>query len=404
MAQQTLSTADAILKDLYRGPIIEQINYRTYMLDRIQRDSEGIDAKGRRVIFPVHSAPNMSSTSFSDGGTLPTPGFQGVQDGIATIRYHGASMQLTDATVKQAVGNEGSFLNVLELESDRIAKDLKKNVNVQVFGDGTGVLATLASSPSSSTSVTVDSTQYLRVGMPIDVVTKSSGAVVSASNTIAAINTTTKVLTLGTAITATTSTDAIYKPGSRNLVSDGLRNITGTGRTLHGINSATAGNEFWNAARRAAGGAVAGEGLFERLADDIGAQGNGDVEVFITTRGIKTRLADTYQSTKRFNDAKAVEIHGGYTAIFVNEVPVIADDDAPKGWIFALREDAFKWMQVGDPDWLSSPRDGTVFQQAPGSTLGQLAAAWRASFVWYSCLVSLAPNRVGAIPDAQDDT
>jgi hypothetical protein len=59
MATQTLATADAILKDLYRGPIIEQLNYKTYMLDMIERDGDSVDFTGRRAIFPVHSAPNF---------------------------------------------------------------------------------------------------------------------------------------------------------------------------------------------------------------------------------------------------------------------------------------------------------------------------------------------------------
>jgi hypothetical protein len=404
MATQTLATADAILKDLYRGPIIEQLNYKTYMLDRIQRDSESVDMYGRRAIFPVHSAPNFSPTSITDGGTLPTPGFQGVQDAIVAIRYHAASFEISDAAAKQANGNDGAFVNLLQFESEKIAKDLKKQINRQVMGDGTGLLATLTSSPAAANNFTVDSTQYLKVGQPVDILTKSTGAGSAVSLTITAINRTTKTVTVSANVTQTTTTDGLYAPGARNNELDGgLRAVTGTSRTLHSINSATAGNEFWNGARRAASGATAGEGLFEQLADDIGASGDGEVEVFITSRGIKRRLADTYQSTKRFTNADAVTIHGGYSAIFVNEIPVIADDDVPKGWVFALREDAFKWVQVGDPDWLASPKDGTVFQQSPGSTIGQLKAAWRASFVWYASLASVAPNRTGAIPDAADD-
>jgi hypothetical protein len=89
--------------------------------------------------------------------------------------------------------------------------------------------------------------------------------------------------------------------------------------------------------------------------------------VFVTTRGIRRRLADTYQSQKRFNDARATEIHGGYTAIFVNEIPVVADDDAPKGWVFAINKDAFRWFEVAKPDWLRprTARCGTSPRRAP---------------------------------------
>jgi hypothetical protein len=404
MATQTLATADAILKDLYRGPIIEQLNYKTYMLDMIERDGESVDFTGRRAIFPVHSAPNFSSTSFSDGGTLPTPGTQGYQDGIVAIRYHTAGLELTDQAIKQATGNEGSFVNLLDTDSKKLAQDLKKNVNRQIFGTGDGLITALTSGTSTTVFV-VASTQYLRVGQPIDVLVRSTGAATAGglSTIITAIVRASKTITVGTALAGTPdNTYGVYLPGARGLEMDGLRNVASTNRTLHGINSATAGNEFWNGYQRAASGATAGESLFEQLADDVGGTGQGEVDVFLTSRGVRRRLADTYQSTKRFVDAKAVEIHGGYQAIFVNEIPVVADDDVPKGWAFAIRKSAFKWFQIGDPDWLKS-EDGTVWQLAAGSVAGTRRAAWQAWFIWYAALGCLAPNQVGAIPDAADD-
>lgn len=404
MAVGTLATADAILKDLYRGPIIDQLNYKTYMLDMIERDSDSLTFDGRRAIVPVESSGNESPASTSDGGTLVDPQIDLEQDAILAIRYHDGGLELTDQLIKQATGNNaGAFVNKLERSSKKLAQAMRKNLNRQVFGDGTGLMATLTSSPAAATTFTVDSTQYLRVNMVIDVLNISTGAAGAAGVTITAINRTTKTITVGSAITATTTTFGVYKNGSRNLEMDGLRNITGTGRTLHGINSATAGNEFWNGSRRDATSAVAGEGLFEYLADDVGQNGEGEVEVFLTSRGIRKRLADTYQSTKRFNDAKAVEIHGGYTAIFVNEIPVIIDDDVPKGWAFALRKDAFLWMQVADPDWLTDPKTGLVWHLGMGSTLGKRRLAWQAWMVWYAALACVAPNRTGAIINAADD-
>src|SRR3954463_10232060 len=132
MAAQTLATADAVLKDVYRGPIIEQINYKTYMLDRIQRDGDSVDFTGRRAIVPVHSAGNQSFTAISDGGTLPTPQFQGYQDAIINIRYHAAAMQLTAQAIDQATGNEGAFVNLLDNDTKLLAQDFKKAINRQV--------------------------------------------------------------------------------------------------------------------------------------------------------------------------------------------------------------------------------------------------------------------------------
>jgi hypothetical protein len=407
MAVGTLATADAILKDLYYPRIIEQLNYKTYMLDMIERDSDNLDAQGRRMIIPVESAGNESPTSMPDSGTLATPQIDLEQDAIVNIRYHDGGLSLSDALIKQATGNNsGAFVNKLSRSTKKLADSLRKNINRQAYGTGSaGTHAVLASSPAASTTFTVDSTQYLRVGMVIDVLNISTGAAGTAGVTITAINRTTKVVTVSAAVTATTTTFGVFKEGAwGNEVEGGLRNATGTSRTLHGINSATAGNEFWNGNRVAASSAVAGEGLFEQLADLVGQQGQGEVDVFLTTRGIRRRLADTYQSTKRFNDARAVEIHGGYTAIFVNEIPVVIDDDAPKGWAFALQNEAFLWGQIEEPGFLTDPKTGTAWHLAMGSTLGKRKAAWEAWFIWYAALACVAPNRIGAIPDAADDT
>lgn len=402
MATQTLATADALLKDVYRGPIINQVNRRTYMLDQIERDSEAVTADGKRAIVAINASPNLSSTSISDGGTLPTPGAQGYADAIITIRYHSAGLALTDQLIEQADTNEGAFVNVLQNDTKKLADDLKKTINRQVFGDGTGVLATLTSSPAGTNSFTVDSVQYLQVGLPIDILTKSNGAGTAVSLTITAINRTTKTVTVSANVTQTATTDGLYKPGARGNEMDGLRNITGTARTLHSIDSSVAGNEYWNGNRRTVSGAIAGETVYSQLAEDIDASGDGgDPDAFIASPGVRRRLAETYQSNKQFNDAKAVEIHGGYSVIYVNEIPVHKDQDAPKGWAFGLKKAAFLWYQTGEPDWLD--RSGSIWHLASGSTAGSKKAVWEAWFKWYAALGCVRPGSTGAIPDAQDD-
>lgn len=407
MAVQTLGTADQILKDLYVGPIIEQLNYKTYLLDQIQRDSDSIDHTGRRAVWPVHQSGNRGRGSFADGGQLAAAGKQSWLDAIIPIKYHNYAIGVTDAAIEGSSRNEGAFLNLLDAETQGVARDMRKDINRQVFGTGDGLLATGVS--AAAAVVTVDSVQYLQIGDPVDLIVKATGATTAGivNVTITARSTTNKTVTLSTAPATPGSIDntyGVYLTSSRFNEMDGLRSmISTTGRTLHSINSATAGNAFWDPGSvKSAGTAVAGESLFEQVADDVGAHGNGDVQVFLTTRGIKRRLADTYQSQKRFNDASAVEVHGGYTAIMVNEVPVVADDDGPKGFAFGLNKDSFKWFQQVGPGWLQS-KDGTVFQLQPGATLGTYNATWLAWFKWYASFACIAPNRNGTITNCADD-
>jgi hypothetical protein len=101
MAYQTLQTADAVLKDLYVGPMIEQINLKTYMLDQIERDSDHVDFTGRRAIAPLHTGSNRRRGSIPDGGTLPVPGMQAYLDAIIGIKYHTQGLSLTDQSIRR---------------------------------------------------------------------------------------------------------------------------------------------------------------------------------------------------------------------------------------------------------------------------------------------------------------
>jgi hypothetical protein len=62
---------------------------------------------------------------------------------------------------------------------------MRKNLNRQVFGDGTGLIATLTSSPAAATTFTVDASQAPG-RMEIDVLNISTGAAGAAGVTITA--------------------------------------------------------------------------------------------------------------------------------------------------------------------------------------------------------------------------
>lgn len=407
MATQTLATADAILKDLYVGPVVEQINQKTYMIDQIERDSDQIDFSGRRAIVPVHTDRNRGRGSTGDNANLPVAGAQEWQDAIIPIRYHYQGMELTDPAIEAAKSNEGAFVNLLEAETKGVAQDMKKDINRQVYGVGTGLLAGVRAN-STATTVEVDQgIQYIGVGDPVDVLVQATGAVTNgvAGTTVTArsANSATPNITIADALAGTAGTTyGVYLTGSYGNEMDGLRNIIDASRTLHSINSASAGNEFWNGQELDVNNNIATESVFEQLSDQVGANGNGEVQAWVTTRGIRRRLADTYQSQKRFNDAQAVRIHGGYTAIMVNEMPVVFDDDAPKGFAFGINRDSLRWFELQGPGWLEQ-KDGGVFHLKDSSTAGRKMNVWQAWFRWYAALGCVAPNRNGKLYNCADD-
>lgn len=407
---QNMANADAILKDDYIGPIIEELNQKTYCLDQLERDSDHIDHTGRRAIVPVHKNRNRGRASIADGGQLPVAGQQQWLDAIVLLRYHTYGIELTDVSIEASQSNDGAFISLLEAETKGVAVDMRKDINRQVFGTGDGLLATCGTTTASTTVVLSGpfDTQYIKIGDTVDIVVKSSGATSTGAVgvTVTGRNVAAGTITVSGSAITTDNTFGVYISGNRNLEMDGLRNITSTARTLHSIDSTAAGNSFWDANRINVGSsitalAVAGESYFEQLADQIGQSGNGDVEVFLTSRGVRRRLADSYSSQKRFNDAQATTVHGGYSAILVNEVPVIADDDCPKGFAFGFNKSALKWFEQVKPGWLQS-QGGDIFQLKNAGT-GLSSAVWQAWLRWYAALGCVAPNRTGALQFCSDD-
>jgi hypothetical protein len=212
-----------------------------------------VDFTGRRAIVPVEATGNESPSSTTDGGTLVDPQIDTEQDAIIAIRYHDGGLELTDALVRQATGNNaGAFVNKLDRSSKKLAASMRKNLNRQVFGDGTGLLATLASSPAASTTVTVtddavpphehgrrraeqDDGRHDRRPRPDDHRDQPHH---EGGHAVGGDHRRRRPRTASTSrAPATTSRTACATSPA-------------TGRTLHGINSATAGNEFWNGAER----------------------------------------------------------------------------------------------------------------------------------------------------------
>lgn len=417
MATQNLSSFDPLLKDVYRGVIVEQLNNESYLLDKVQNtNANDLGAfNGRRLIFAVHAGRNRGHGAVTDGGTLNVAGKQSNLDGIVTMKYFDQAIELTDIVIRQSQGgNVAAFAKALTYEMDGALTDMKLMVNRMAYGTGDGLLGSCTAT-QSATTISLDSGQSVNVGDTVDVLTRSNGAVKGAGLTVTAVaytgtkDTSTQAnadITLSSSVSVT-SADGVYLAGDRSNESDGLRNITSTSRTLHGINSATAGNEFWNSNATAAAFVNVSEDLLMQTAQTIRQRSGKQIDSFVTTYGVQRRLANFYQSQKRWNDDRATTIDGGYSVINVSAgnkaVPVIADTDCVNGYAFALAMDTFAWSELASPDWLQPPQGGSIFHLKDGSTAGTKQAIWQAWIAWYATLVNVQPNRNGQISQLKDD-
>ena len=420
MATQTLTNFDAILKNVYRGPIVEQLNQESYAIDQFERvAANDMGAfSGRSVIFPIHVARNRGRSAISDGGTLPTAGTQSYVDATVGIKYFVQGIELTDQVIKQSETNEGAFVRAMTAEIEGATTDLRKDINRQVYGTGDGVLSNIASSQSSgATSISVDSTQYIAVGDTVDIIKSDGTTYVATAVTVSAVSTTgtagsstqgNGTITISSGLTAASGTNAsVVLSGNYAKESDGFRNITATSGSLHGVSASS--YSVWAGSESDANYATTGlEDLYIQLAQSIRKKAAKSPDVFLTTLGAQRRLAGQYTSQKRWNDAKVLDVDGGYSAIMVaagaKPIPVIADVDAPTGFAFALRKDSFAWTELQKPDWLSAPDGkGSILSLKTTGSSGQRTATWQAWLGWYAALACTARNQNGRIKNLADD-
>jgi hypothetical protein len=426
MATQGLAGIDALLKNVYKGPLVEEFNNETQILDILEKTNANDMGTftGRQLIFPVHSSRNRGRGALSattGTGQLPAAGTQGTVDGTVTMTYFAGGIELDDVAIRQSKTDVGSFVRALTFEMDSCKADLRKDVTRIAYGTGDGLLATVTGTPAGGTSITVDSGQYIAVGDTVDIIVKTSGAttngvlatLVTAVTYTGTANSSTQAaatLTIGTTTAgATSNLYGVYLSGDRSNESDGLRNICSTSRTLHNINSASAGNGFWDSNVKDFANANPSEDGIMALAQTIRQRSSSTKPDFgMFSLGAQRRLANTYGSQKRWNDKNTTDITGGYEAIMVSAggapIPVMADVDCPNGTGFLINKSSFAWSELSSPDWLEAPDGvGGILYLKDGAALGTKSRTWQGWLVWDARLICVAPNRNGKFINMNDD-
>lgn len=229
-----------ILKNFYQGPIVSQFNDELPLYREIEKGREKFN--GIQVIRPLKVARNNGIGATSDGGALPSIGYQNVQQAQIVAKFNYLRFGITGPQLKSSMGDKGSFVSSMEYEMEQGLTDLKNDINRQLFWNGDGTLANVAATVVASTSITAtgrtsseDGSKYLAAGMVIDIYS-SAGALKASSVGITSVSgSTTATLVLDTAVSVA-ATDIIVRAGAYNNEVQGLRTtLDGLTTTIYNI-------------------------------------------------------------------------------------------------------------------------------------------------------------------------
>jgi len=113
---------------------------------------------------------------------------------------------------------------------------------------------------------------------------------------------------------------------------NGLGNIVESGNSVGGINSATAGNEYWRSYEENTAGALTLAQM--ATAYNTVSVGNDHPDMVLTTRALFEKYEALLQPQLRYTDSKTAD--AGFQNLLFKAAPVVYDTAAPAGTMFFI--------------------------------------------------------------------
>jgi hypothetical protein len=363
----TMTTVNGILKEVYEGDVNEQLNNDAVASKRIEKTSEGVfeNAGGKYVVFPLHTKRNHGISYRAEGIQLANSGQQGYQQAQETLRYGYQRVRLSGQVMALAESNVQAFSSALDEEMTGAKKDVVRDQNRIVIGNvnnttanATGII-TRVSANSALTSITVDTTVQIEIGMVIDIVDAAGAPVAGGtSRTVTGITSAT-VFVVDSNVAGAVIGNFIVRTGNWNQEPYGLNYLLGATGTVHNVNSASAGNEYWRSVVDAT--ATLSETAMISVCDRIDQAGGANPTAIFCSYGVRRAYFNLMLTLRRYNEPK--EWPGGLIGLSFNygkEIPLVVDKDVQAKTAFFVTENELKIYR--NKQWYWDDIGGDIFK------------------------------------------
>lgn len=363
----TLTTATNILKEIYEPRIREQMQNHLKTSKRLEQTSEGVTSEvgGKYVVFPIHVRRNHGIGARLEMEQLPVAKNQGYARAQVGLAYLYGSIRLSGQSMELAQSNFQAFASVLDEEVNGIQRDLSKDMNRQVYGTSVGTLMTANAAYTGVNVIPTDNTQYMEVGMQVDVFDSTGVTSRASDREVTAVVKDTSITVSGAALTGGADGDIVVRTGSLNRETIGLSQIVDDASTLYNIDPTV--EPLWQSVIDENGGVnrALSEALMIREVDDIYTNGGNTTAIF-TTLGVRRSYFNLLVQQRRYCDTKDFE--GGFKGLAFTtdngEIPVITDVDCQPNRMYFINEKELKIYR--ESDWGFMDRDGSKWQRVIG--------------------------------------
>ena len=371
----TLTNADAALKDYYLDAVSQQLNEDVSpFLNAVEKSSQYVSGKNAKCAL-INGDLNRIMTGDEDGD-LPDATGNNYYDVTVPLKNIYGTIAITDKALRAAQDSSGTFVNLLNTEMEGLIADAKANFARMLYGDGNGILAYITK--VSGTKVTISTAKSWFLGLNADI--NTSAAAVSGLK-IASVDIPNCTITFSTTVENLSTYVGRYicVSGAFGKEICGLAGIFDYA-TLYGHNKVS--DKFFYPYVTGAT-AVSEDGILDAI--QVLEERGGKVGMILCSHSMRNKIA------KLFKDRMSIpstDARGGYTSVYVNDVPVYADRFCPDDRIYFLNPDDFVLCQLCDWEWMED-EGGKILSKVPGK------AAYTATLVKYAELICKKPYTQG---------
>lgn len=351
----TLTSAENALKTLYLGVVADQLNTNVNpFLAKISQTESDVWGKEIRKLAPF--GINGGIGAGTEDGNLPAAASNNYAQFVLTLKNLYGTIEISDKAIRASQNSSGAFVNLLEAEMEGLVKASKFNFGRMLFGDGSGVLATV--SDQTGNTLGVDTVKNLMEGMVVDVISSVTKTAVASGLRIVDVDRSGKKITLSGALGASgvNTGDFITIQGSYGNELTGLKAVFGDSAKLYGLDRAS---NKWLTPYKATATTLT-DTVIQKAIDTLDEVAGSAADFIVCSGGVK-RAYQEYLITNRAN-IDVMNLAGGYKAISYNGIPVVSDRFAPEGTMYILNTADFHLHQLCDWRWLED-NEGRVIKQ-----------------------------------------
>ena len=139
----TLAVASAVTKIGYQD-LHEQLDKRIVALQMVKSGSKSITFGGKEAQFAIHTGRNQGVGARNEDEDLPEAGQN--RDAVAHLflKYQYGSISGSGQVFEQVETNIQAYVDWMQREVNTMTESLERDLNRQVYGDGSGTLAASA--------------------------------------------------------------------------------------------------------------------------------------------------------------------------------------------------------------------------------------------------------------------